>query len=277
MRKIVTRTGAELPTLGQGTFQMGQNPLRRKEEIVSLQLGIDLGMTLIDTAEMYASGASERVVAEAIAGSRDEVFLVTKVLPGNASRIRTRRSCEASLRRLRTDRIDLYLLHWKNSSPLDETIETFQMLRDEGKILHFGVSNFDIDDMNAAEALPGGDEIACDQVLYNLSRRSPEWELIDWCRQRGVAFMAYTPLERMRIARNGALSKVAQRVGATPAQIAIAWTLRLPGVVTIPKAGTVAHVRENAAAAALTLDDAELNLLDRAFPPPDGPQPIGFL
>lgn len=276
-RTVSSRTGAQIPVLGQGTFRMGLNPLRRKQEIAALRCGLDLGLTLIDTAEMYASGNAEKVVAEAINGRRDEVFLVTKVLPGNATQRGARHACDASLKRLRTDHVDLFLLHWPSSHPLEETLEAFEMLRQEGKILHFGVSNFDIGDMELTSDVPNGNLVACNQVLYNLSRREPEWALMDWCRERHITFMAYTPLERMRLVGNSTLERVARRHRASSAQVAIAWTLRLPGVVTIPKAATVDHVRENAQAAELRLSDQDLAELDAAFPPPSEPQPIAFL
>jgi len=277
LRTATTRTGAVMPVLGQGTFRMGQNPIRRSQEVAALRCGIDLGLTLIDTAEMYASGNAEKVVAEAIDGRRDEVFLVTKVLPGNATQRGARHACEASLKRLGTDYIDMFLLHWPSSHPLEGTLEAFEGLREEGKILHFGVSNFDIDDISAADQLPLGSALACNQVLYNLSRREPEWALIDWCRERDVVFMAYTPLERMRLVGDAALERVARRHRVSSAQIAIAWTMRMPGVVTIPKAATVDHVHENVAAAEIKLSVEDLAELDAAFPPPTEPSPIGFL
>jgi diketogulonate reductase-like aldo/keto reductase len=253
---------------------MGADPRRRRGEAAALRLGLDLGMTLVDTAEMYAEGGAEEVVADAIAGRREEVFLVTKVLPQNASREGTLRAAERSLRRLRTDRIDLYLLHWEGAHPLEETFAAFDRLRREGKILHHGVSNFDTADMERAEALPGGAAVASNQVLYNLTRRGIERRLLPWCVERGIVVMAYTPLESGRLARGEALWRVARRRGATPAQVALAWTLRLPGVAAIPKAATAAHVRENAAAADLRLDREDLADLDAAHPAPDRDVPL---
>lgn len=273
-RRITSRTGARIPVLGQGTWMMGADPRRRRGEAAALRLGLDLGMTLVDTAEMYAEGGAEEVVADAIAGRREEVFLVTKVLPQNASREGTLRAAERSLRRLRTDRIDLYLLHWEGAHPLEETFAAFDRLRREGKILHHGVSNFDTADMERAEALPGGAAVASNQVLYNLTRRGIERRLLPWCVERGIVVMAYTPLESGRLARGEALWRVARRRGATPAQVALAWTLRLPGVAAIPKAATAAHVRENAAAADLRLDREDLADLDAAHPAPDRDVPL---
>ncbi|WP_334175516.1 aldo/keto reductase [Pseudoxanthobacter sp.] len=260
--------GERVPVLGQGTWKMGEDARRRDAEIAALRHGLDLGMTLIDTAEMYANGMSEVIVGEAIAGRRDEVFLVSKVLPSHASRFGTIRACEGSLRRLDTDVIDLYLLHWAGDEPLAETIEAFGRLQDEGKIRHWGVSNFDPGDCEALFALAGGDAAAANQVLYNPGRRGIEFDLLPWCQRRGLPVMAYSPIEQGRIARHPALAAVAQRHGATPAQIALAFVLRQPGVIAIPKAGSSAHVAENRAACALALDDADMAVLDRAFPPP---------
>ncbi len=272
-RTVRTRTGAEMPALGQGTWMMGQAG-RRKEEADALRAGIDLGMTLVDTAEMYADGGAEEVVGDAIEDRRDRVFLVTKVLPSNASRQGTVRAAERSLKRLRTDRIDLYLLHWETTHPVVETLAAFRQLREEGKILHYGVSNFDIGEMEATETLPGGSDIASDQILYNLRRRGPERRLIPWCAGRGVAVMAYSPLDEGRLRRGGALGEIAERHGATQAQVALAWTLRLDGVVSIPKALRLDHVRENAAALDLRLTPEDLSDLDRAFPVPDREIPL---
>jgi len=225
-------------------------------------------MTLIDTAEMYASGGAEEVVAEAIAGRRDELFLVSKVLPSNASRAGVARACENSLKRLRTDRIDLYLLHWPGSVPLAETVEAFEALRRAGKIRHWGVSNFDTEDMEDLAGLPDGGNVQTNQVLYNLVRRGPEFDLAPWSRKRGIPLMAYSPVEQGALARNTGLDAVAARHNATAAQIALAWVMQQEGVIAIPKASSQEHVRQNFAALDIKLTAGDLADLDRAFPPP---------
>jgi diketogulonate reductase-like aldo/keto reductase len=270
-------SGEAVPVLGQGTWYMGEDDRRRRDEVAALRLGLDLGMTLIDTAEMYGDGAAEELVGEAIAGRRDEAFLVTKVLPQHASRRGTIEACERSLRRLATDRIDLYLLHWRGGTPLGETLRAFEALVEAGKIRHWGVSNFDLSDMEELVGLPGGERVATNQVLYNLTRRGIEWDLLPWCRERGVPIMAYSPIEQGRLLRSNALATIAARHGATPAQIALAWVLRQDGVIAIPKAGTPAHVRENRAALDIHLTGEDLAELDRAFPPPDGPTPLEMI
>jgi diketogulonate reductase-like aldo/keto reductase len=266
-----------MPRLGQGTWNMGDSAARRKQELAALRAGIELGMTLIDTAEMYGDGRSESLVGEAIAGLRDKIFLVTKVLPSNASRKAMARSCEASLRRLNTDRADLYLLHWSGSHPLEETLRGFEDLLAAGKIRSWGVSNLDLSEMRQLVALPGGTGCATNQLLYNLSRRGIEFDLLPWSQQRGMPIMAYSPVEQGRILGNQALKQVALRLGATPAQVALAWVLRRDGVVTIPKAATPAHVRENRAALDLTLDAQALADLDVAFVPPRKARPLEML
>ncbi|BAD39643.1 oxidoreductase [Symbiobacterium thermophilum IAM 14863] len=270
-------SGERVPVLGQGTWTMGESRRSRREEAEALRLGLDLGMTLIDTAEMYADGGAEEVVAEAIAGRRDEVFLVSKVLPGNASRRGTIEACERSLRRLRTDRIDLYLLHWRGRHPLAETLEAFAELVRAGKIRYWGVSNFDTDDMEELTGLPGGAAVATNQVLYNLSRRGIEYDLLPWCRERRIPIMAYSPIEQGRILENTVLRRVAARHGATPAQVALAWLLRQKDVMVIPKAGRPEHVRENRAALDLELTAEDLAELDRAFPSPTRKVPLEML
>lgn len=269
--------GESVPVLGQGTWAMGEDGRRRAGEAAALRLGLDLGMSLIDTAEMYADGGAEEVVAEAIAGRRDEVFLVSKVLPENASRRGTVAACERSLRRLRTDRIDLYLLHWRGRVPLAETLEAFDALVRDGKIRRWGVSNLDQADMEELSGLPGGDAVATNQVLYNLTRRGIEHDLLPWCRRRAIPIMAYSPIEQGRMLRHPALNRVAERHGATAAQVALAWLLRQDGVIAIPKAASAEHVRENRAALDLRLTEADLADLDRAFPPPTGPKPLEML
>jgi len=231
-------------------------------------------MTLIDTAEMYASGGSERMVAEAIAGRRDEVFLVSKVLPQNARRQGTIRACEQSLKRLDTDRLDLYLLHWRESIPLEETLDGFQALMRDGKIRNWGVSNFDVEDMEELLALPGGSQCATNQVMYNLRRRGIEFDLVPWSRKQNIPIMAYSPLDQGHLMRSSELMHIAERYGATPAQIALAWTLRQPGVFSIPKAARESHVRDNHKAVSIRLKDEDIAELDRAFPPPKKKKPL---
>jgi diketogulonate reductase-like aldo/keto reductase len=277
MRKTKLPSGETVPVLGQGTWYMGDEPRRRAEEIASLRLGLDFGMTLIDTAEMYGDGASEKLVGEAIAGRRDEVFLVSKVLPGNASRNGTIAACERSLKRLGTDRIDLYLLHWRGRAPFAETIAAFEALQDAGKIRHWGVSNMDVDDMKELVRAPGGDAVSVNQVLYNLTRRGIEYDLLPQAQARGLPLMAYSPIEQGRLIDYPEVQDIADRHGATPAQIALAWVLRQQGVIAIPKASTPGHVQENRAALDLKLTAEDLAELDAAFPPPDGPQSLEMI
>jgi diketogulonate reductase-like aldo/keto reductase len=270
-------SGDAVPRLGQGTWRMGENPRRRDEEIAALKLGIELGMTLIDTAELYGDGGAERVVAEAIAGRRDEVFIVSKVLPENASRDGTVAACKRSLHRLGTDRLDLYLLHWRGRFPLKETLAGFEALMAAELIRAWGVSNFDVTDMEELVLLRGGDAVATNQVLYNLARRGIEADLLPWCRERQIPVMAYSPIEQGRILRDRALRAVAARHDAAPAQIATAWLLHEPDLMVIPKATTLAHVRENRAALDVKLTRTDLAELNRAFPPPRGYQPLEML
>lgn len=260
--------GETVPALGQGTWAMAEDPARRASEIAALQRGIDLGMTLIDTAEMYANGGAEHLVGEAVAGRRDDVFIVSKVIPTHASRRGTVLACERSLKRLNTDVIDLYLLHWVGGEPVEDTVEAFEALVEDGKIRHWGVSNFDVSDCSALVSLERGEAVATNQVLYNPARRGIEFDLVPWCREHGIPMMAYSPIEQGRILRHPALSAVAARHGATPAQVSLAWVLRQPGMIAIPKASTPAHVEANRAAAALNLDAEDLAIIDRAFPPP---------
>jgi diketogulonate reductase-like aldo/keto reductase len=261
--------GESIPILGQGTWQLGERPERRTAELATLQLGIDLGLTLIDTAEMYGDGASEQLVAEAVAGRRDEVFIVTKVLPSNAtSPKKIVAACDRSLSRLKTDRIDLYLLHWRQSEDLATVVETFGELVRLGKIRHWGVSNFDADDLQELDAVAEGQAVASNQVLYNVSRRGIEFDLLPLARRRELMVMAYTPIEPGRTLGNATLREVAARHDATPAQIALAWVIREEGIVAIPRTGSVEHVRENAAALDISLTARDLEDIDRAFPPP---------
>jgi diketogulonate reductase-like aldo/keto reductase len=267
--RITTIAGEQVPVLGQGTWQLGDRADRRQQEIAALQLGIDLGMTLIDTAEMYGDGASEELVAEAITGRRDRLFLVTKVLPGNAtSKQRIVTSCENSLRRLRVDHVDLYLLHWRQSEKLAVVVEAFTELVAAGKIRHWGVSNFAVADLQELEGVAGGRNVASNQVLYNVTRRGIEFDLLPRTREAGVNVMAYTPIEQGRILGSAVLREIARRHNVTAAQIALAWTIRAEGVMAIPRSGSPAHTRENAAAADLELTPRDLQEIDRAFPPP---------
>lgn len=277
MRNFRLPSGQLLPTLGLGTWQMGESSQQRQSEIAALRHGLDLGITLIDTAEMYGAGGAEEVIAAAIAGRRQQVFLVSKVYPHNASRQGVIAACEQSLRRLKTDYLDLYLLHWRGSVPFSETLAAFQTLQQTGKIRDYGVSNFDLDDMEAAIALPGGAAIAVNQVLYNLMRRGIEWELLPWCRQHQIPIMAYSPVEQGRLLQNRKLQAIAKRIEATPAQLAIAWLLHQDDVIVIPKAGNIAHVEQNRAALDLQLNAEIIDELESAFPPPTQPVALEML
>ncbi|MGH9881883.1 MAG: aldo/keto reductase [Pyrinomonadaceae bacterium] len=282
VRTTLLPSGRPMPVLGQGTWMMGEDPSRRQSEIAALRLGLDLGMTLIDTAEMYGEGAAEELVGEAIAGRRGEVFLVTKVYPHNATRRGAVNACARSLQRLKTDYIDLYLLHWRGEVPLSETLEAFQHLKETGRIRDYGVSNFDVEDMEEAFALPGGDEIATDQVLYNLAHRGIEWDLTTWCRARRIPIMAYSPVghdsaEQKRMLGHPNIISIASRHNVTPAQVALAWLLRQRDIVAIPKASRPEHIRENRAALEIELTDEDIKELDKAFPPPDRKIPLELL
>ena len=277
MRTTILPSGEAVPTLGLGTWRMGEDGGRFADEVAALKLGLDLGAILIDTAEMYGSGGSERVVAAAVDGRRDEVFIVSKVLPSNASRHGTVAACERSLKNLSTDRIDLYLLHWVGSVPFEETVEAFEQLKRDGKIRHWGVSNLDADEMADLATLPAGNECQTDQVLYNLSRRGPEFDLLPWCRQRSIPVMAYSPVEQGRLARNARLDAVAARHNASAAQIALAWVLAQPGVIAIPKAAQPEHVLQNVAALDIALSAEDIAELDRAFPSPGRRRPLEMI
>ncbi|MSP67985.1 MAG: aldo/keto reductase [Alphaproteobacteria bacterium] len=277
MRTVRLPTGERVPALGQGTWMMGEVPARRGEETRALRLGLDLGLTLVDTAEMYGEGATETLVGEAIAGRRDAVFLVSKAYPHNATRKGLAKACERSLKRLKTDRLDLYLLHWRGAVPFAETIAGMEALVRAGKIRHFGVSNLDAEETMAFIARPGGFALATNQVLYNLTRRGIEHDLLPLLAERGIPAMAYSPLEQQRLVRAPALGQVASRLGVTPAQVALAWLLRQEGMIVIPKAGVPAHVQENAGALRVVLDAAALAELDAAFPAPKGPTPLAML
>jgi diketogulonate reductase-like aldo/keto reductase len=255
---------------------MGEDRRKHAQEVAALQLGLDLGMSLIDTAEMYGDGGAEQVVGEAIEGRRDEVYLVSKVLPQNASRKGTVAACERSLERLGTDRVDLYLLHWRGSYPLEDTLHAFQDLTQQGKIRSWGVSNFDVDDMEELTKLAGGSGCVTNQVLYNLTRRGIEWDLLPWCRRNHMPITAYSPIEQGRLLSNRGLEEVVKRHGATPAQIALAWVLN-SGSIAIPRARSDAHVRENRAASDIRLTTQDLADLDRSFPPPRRKEPLATL
>ena len=277
MKTITLPSGKTVPALGLGTWKMGENSSRRSQEVEALRRGIDLGMTLIDTAEMYGEGGAEEVVAEAIEGRRDEVFIVTKVYPHNASRKGVHEACARSLQRLKVDVIDLYLLHWRGSVPLRETLEGFAELQQSGKIAAFGVSNFDTDDMQIAWDLPHGQGIATNQILYNLSRRGVEHDLLPWLRKHHVPVMAYSPVEQGGLIENRKLLQVAKDHSATPAQLALAWLLAQEDVIVIPKASRLDHVEENRAAADLQLTKDDLAALDAAFPRPAKRRPLEML
>ncbi|MFJ9452021.1 MULTISPECIES: aldo/keto reductase [unclassified Herbaspirillum] len=274
---ITLKNGDRVPALGQGTWNMGESAARAADEVRALQHGIDLGMTLIDTAEMYGDGGAEKVVGKAIAGRRDAVYLVSKVLPFNASRTGTVKACEASLKRLQVERIDLYLLHWRGTHPFAATIDAMETLIDQGKIGAWGVSNLDLDDMQELLEQDNGHHVQVNQVLYNLSRRGVEFDLLPFGAEQNIVLMAYSPIEQGRILKEPALAAVAKRHGATPAQVALAWTLRRPGVISIPKASTVQHVQDNRACLDLILDATDLAELDRAFAPPKKRRPLEML
>ncbi len=277
MRTVTLRSGQKMPVLGQGTWGFGERGKSRAEAVAALRHGIDRGMTLIDTAEMYGEGGAEEIVGEAIAGRRDEVFLVSKVYPHNASRKGAIAACERSLKRLATDRIDVYLLHWRGGEKLADTIAAFQTLQRDGKIGSYGVSNFDTDDMKELWQVPGGAATTTNQVLYNLTRRGVELDLLPWCRSHGVPIMAYSPIEQARMLGHAGLKRLAAKRGITPAQLALAWLLHQDGVVVIPKAGKITHVDENAAALDIKLTAEDLAALDREFPPPKTKRPLEML
>lgn len=277
MKSVMLPCGEHVPAFGQGTWYMGDDRAMRTEEIAALRLGLDLGLTLIDTAEMYGDGRAEQLVAEAIAGRRDEVFLVSKVLPDHATRRGTAAACEKSLKRLKTDRIDLYLLHWRGSVPLPETMEALLALQSAGKIRHYGVSNLDFADMRELWAVAGGATVAANQLLYNLARRGIEWDLLPWLRERHVPVMAYSPLEQARLVKNPQLAAFARRLGMTPAQAALAWLLANDDVIVIPKCGHRERLQENFGALQHSLTAVQLAELDRLFPPPTGPRPLEIL
>ncbi|MBI3530489.1 MAG: aldo/keto reductase [Betaproteobacteria bacterium] len=277
MKILTLPSGEKLPALGQGTWYMGEKRETRAEEISTLQLGLDLGFKLIDTAEMYGEGKAEELVGEAIAGRRDQAFLVSKVYPHNASRKGTIAACERSLTRMRTNRIDLYLLHWRGNIPFSETIEGFMALQKAGKIRYYGVSNMDLDDMQELFSLPGGEAVATNQLLYNLTRRGIEWDLLPWLREKRIPVMAYSPIEQSRLLSNPKLTDFSKRHGMTPVQAALAWLMAKGDIIAIPKTGRRERVKENLGALDHDLSVEQLAELDRLFPPPKAPVPLEML
>jgi diketogulonate reductase-like aldo/keto reductase len=275
--KVALPTGETVPALGQGTWRMGERRELRQDEVAALRLGLDLGMTLIDTAEMYGDGGAEEVVGEAIAGRREEVFLVSKVYPHNAGGRRLVEACEASLRRLRTDRLDCYLLHWRGSVPLAETVEGFEALRRAGKIRTWGVSNFDTPDMKELAAIAGADACVTNQILYNVSRRGPEFDLLPFMAERRMPAMAYSPVEQGRLPRSGTMTTIARKHGASPYQVALAWVMRRGDVVAIPKAAQTSHLRDNHGSLAVKLDAEDLLAMDAQFEPPSRKRPLEMI
>jgi diketogulonate reductase-like aldo/keto reductase len=277
VRNTALPSGEAVPVLGQGTWGLAEQLHPHNQEVAALQLGIDLGMTLIDTAELYGSGATERLVGEAITGRRDSVFLVSKVLPHHADKAGTVAACEKSLQRLRTDRLDLYLLHWRGRVPLQSTIDGFEELMQAHKIRYWGVSNFGMADMQDLDRVIGGASVAINQVLYNLTRRGIEFDLLPWCREREIPIMAYSPIEQGRMLSHPVLQQIASKHDATPAQVGLAWVLRQDRVIAIPRAGSAAHVQENRTALDITLAAEDFALLDRAFPAPRKHVPLEML
>ena len=277
MKTVTLLSGQRVSAFGLGTWHFGEDRGKRTEEIATLRLGLDLGVTLIDTAEMYGEGRSEELVAEAIEGRRNQVFLVSKVSPHNASRKGAVAACERSLARLRTDRIDLYLLHWRGNVPLAETIEAFVALQKAGKIHHYGVSNLDLADMQELWSVQNGSAVATDQLLYNLARRGIEWDLLPWLRERRIPIMAYSPIEQAKLTLNAKLVDFARRHSMTPAQAGLAWLLAHDDVIVIPKTGRRDRLKENIGALDHHLTQAQLAELDQLFPPPIGPRPLEML
>jgi diketogulonate reductase-like aldo/keto reductase len=274
MRTVKLTTGEKVPVLGLGTWRMGERKSERAAEVRAVKLGLELGLRLIDTAEMYGEGVAEEIVGEAMGGLRDEIYLVSKVYPHNASRKGAVAACERSLKRLGTDRLDLYLLHWRGAHPLAETVEAFETLQKAGKIRAWGVSNFGAGDMDELAAVPDGGNCVADQVLYHLGSRGIEWQLLPKCRKAGIMVMAYSPLGQGPLLRRPALGKIASKHGCDPAAVALAWVLRHPGVITIPKATNPEHVRANIKAIDVELDAGDLAALDAAFPPPKRAAPL---
>ncbi|PKO28013.1 MAG: aldo/keto reductase [Betaproteobacteria bacterium HGW-Betaproteobacteria-5] len=277
MKFVYLPSGERVPALGMGTWMMGENPGNRNEEIATLQHGVDLGVALIDTAEMYGEGASEQLVGEAIKGRRDRVFLVSKVYPHNASANGMLAACERSLKRLTIECLDLYLLHWPGAVPLTETVETFEKLREQGKIRHWGVSNFDSADMQELISTTDGSNVAVNQVLYNLSRRGIEWNLCPWSNKHRIPLMAYSPVEQARLLKHRQLVALAKSLNLTPARLALAWLLHRDQLIVIPKASKREHLEENFETLQYSLDGSTLAELDRIFPPPNRSVPLEML
>jgi len=277
MRSLQLLSGQTIPVLGMGTWRMGESARNSQAEVKALRHGLDLGLSLIDTAEMYGEGGAEEVIAESIANCRSKVFLVSKVYPYNASNKGAIAACERSLKRLQTDYLDLYLLHWRGSVPLAETLDAFQTLQQTGKIRSYGVSNFDLEDMEELAHLPVGNGVVTNQVLYNLTRRGIELNLLPWCHQQKIPIMAYSPIEQGRLLHHPALTTIAQNRGVTAAQVAIAWLLHQKNVIVIPKSSRIEHVDQNFAALDLSLNESELTTLNQAFPPPTKPVPLAML
>jgi diketogulonate reductase-like aldo/keto reductase len=277
IRTVPLPNGTTMPALGMGTWYLGEQPARHDTELAALRTGIEIGLTLIDTAEMYGEGAAEELVGQAVAGRRDDIYLVSKVLPHHATRQGTVQACRASLRRLGTNHLDMYLLHWQGRVPLAETVQGFEELVQAGLIGCWGVSNFDAPDLDRLVSVPGGDQVQTDQVLYNLGRRGPEYDLIPRCRQAGMPLMAYSPVDHGRLLEHSAVRDMATVKGVTPAQLAIAWVLRIPDVSVVAKASTRAHVTENRAAMEISFSQAELEQLEAMFPPPSSKEPLDML
>jgi diketogulonate reductase-like aldo/keto reductase len=274
MRQVTLKSGDKVPVLGVGTWRMGERKGERAAEVAAIKLALDLGIRLVDTAEMYGEGGAEEMLSEALVDRRDEIFLVSKVYPHNASRKGVLAACERSLKRLKTDRLDLYLLHWPGSVPIEETIGAFEALLKDGKIRQWGVSNFDAGQMAAVARAPNGGNCASNQVLYHLGSRGVEWKLLDECRKTNVMVMAYSPLGQGPLLRKPALRAIADKHGVEPAAIALAWVLRHPGLITIPKAVRPEHVKANMKALDVKLDAEDLKALDAAFPPPRRAEPL---
>ncbi|AQQ43450.1 TPA: aldo/keto reductase [Burkholderia cenocepacia] len=274
---VVLPSGETIPKLGLGTWEMGERPARRADEIAALREGIELGMTLVDTAEMYGDGATEELVGDALAGLRDDVFLVSKVYPHHASRRGVVAACDASLKRLRTDRVDLYLLHWRGSVPLEETVAGFDALQRAGKIRHWGVSNFDTADMAELVDEAGGGACATNQILYNIARRGPEFDLLPWLADHRIPAMAYSPVDHGRLPKRSPLDEIARLRGVSVTRVALAWVLAQPGVFAIPKASRIEHVRDNRAALDFVLSDDERAQLDAYFRPPRSKRALEML
>ena len=275
-RAVLLPSGETVPALGLGTWNIGDDQARRPQEIAALRAGIELGMTLIDTAEMYGDGRAEELIREAIQGRRDDAFLVSKAYPYNAGRDSLPKACERSLRRLGTDRIDLYLLHWRGGIALAETVAAFEALRKAGKVRHWGVSNFDVADMEELVAA-GGEACATNQVLYNFGRRGPEYDLLPWMERRRIPVMAYSPVAQGNLPNSGVLASIARKRGISVAQVALSWLLRRPDVIVIPKAAKVEHVRDNHKALGIALTGPELAEIDQAYPGPERKVPLDML